>query len=193
MRDEGTLSKIDVARRQLETAIRLFFNRDDPVSVFTLGANAWEVIDALCTVRGIDSMSKESREHIILEKDLKRDYINSPFRNFFKHADRDPNGLLKGFDETQCDGVLFLASEDYIRMMKKSPVEFQVFQLWYLSVYVDKVSGDALERILEATQTIFPNMRRLAREEQISCGAKALEQARADACILGDPRTEKPS
>lgn len=193
MSNEGRLSKIDVARRQLETAIRLFFARSDPVSVFTLGANAWEVIDALCTRRGIESISKESREHVPAEKDLKRDYVNSPFRNFFKHANRDPDEYLEDFDEWRCDGVLFLAVEDYIRLMQKSPVEFQVFQLWYLSVYVEKVAGDALERVLEATEQLFPNIRDLPREDQVLAGARALEKARANPSIISDPRTEQPS
>jgi IS30 family transposase len=35
-------TKVDVARRQLTTAIRHFFAREDPVSVFSLAANAWE-------------------------------------------------------------------------------------------------------------------------------------------------------
>ena len=88
---ESELSKQDVARRQLVTAIRLFFEIGDPVSIFTLASNAWEVIDVLCNKAGVNSLSNESREHTPKNKDLKKDYINSPYRNFLKHADRNPN------------------------------------------------------------------------------------------------------
>ena len=47
-----SLTKIDVARRQLVTAIRLLFDGGDSVSIFSLAANAWEVIDVLCNKLG---------------------------------------------------------------------------------------------------------------------------------------------
>ena len=133
---ENGLSKVDVARRQLITAICLFFANGDPVSVFTLAANAWEVIDALCNKRGVASVSNETRSHIPAADDLKRDYVNSPFRNFFKHADRDPDASINGFDKYNSDGIIFLGVEDYIRLNGKSPIEFQVFQIWYLAVNI---------------------------------------------------------
>ncbi|WP_240786951.1 hypothetical protein [Ramlibacter rhizophilus] len=91
------LTKFDVASRQLATAIRLFFDGADPISVFSLAANAWEVIDVLCTRARVTSASTQTRGHLTAGKDLKRDYINSPFRNFFKHADRDPDAVLEDF------------------------------------------------------------------------------------------------
>jgi hypothetical protein len=36
------VTKIDAARRQLVTAIRLFFDGGDPVSVYSLASNAWK-------------------------------------------------------------------------------------------------------------------------------------------------------
>ncbi len=46
------LTKIAAARRQLTTAIRLFFDSGDRVSVYSLASNAWEVIDVLCDLPG---------------------------------------------------------------------------------------------------------------------------------------------
>jgi hypothetical protein len=109
------LRKIDVARPQLATAIELFFADRDAVSVYSLAANSWEVIDALCTRDGIESFSAQARENVPEGKDLKFDYINSPYRNFFKHADRDSEQALAPLPDSQVEGVLFLAVEDYIR------------------------------------------------------------------------------
>jgi hypothetical protein len=187
---EPTLSKLDVARRQLVTAIRLFFGHGDPVSVFTLAANSWEVIDALCARAGIEGISHHTRGHIPAGLDLKRDFINSPFRNFFKHADRDPDEIIAGFDDTKNDGLIFLAADDYMRLTGKSPIEFQVFQLWYLAVYIEKVSAGALEQILEPIESTFPNIRELARNEQLALGRKALNDAASDRDLLNDKRTE---
>ena len=45
------LTKFEVARRQLVTAIRLFFGDEDSVSVYTLAHASWEILDTLCRQR----------------------------------------------------------------------------------------------------------------------------------------------
>ncbi|WP_427914861.1 hypothetical protein ACPWT1_08100 [Ramlibacter sp. MMS24-I3-19] len=184
------LTKLDVARRQLATAIRLFFDCTDPISVYSLAANAWEVIDVLCTRAGVASASTQTRGHLTVGKDLKRDYINSPFRNFFKHADRDPDGLLEGFESSAVDALLFLAVEDYIQIRGRSPVEFQIFQLWFLACHPEKIASDRADGVLNAADRVFPSIATLPRERQIDLGHRALEHARIDAGVLNDPRTE---
>lgn len=184
------LTKVDAARRQLATAIRLFFNSEDSVSVFSLAANAWEVVDSVCTHRRIASMSAQARTYVAPGKDLKKDYINSPFRNFFKHADRDPEAVLEQFEESALDGVLFLAVEDYIRLCGRSPVEFQVFQLWYLVCHPEKVANERLKEVLDPAAAMFPEIAKLSRYQQIASGQRALAHARTDQDVLNDPRTE---
>lgn len=84
------VTKLDSARRQLITAIRLFFDGGDAVSVYSLASNAWEIIDVLCTNAVVESFSKQVRGNMPFGHTLKY-YINEPCRNFFKHADQDPN------------------------------------------------------------------------------------------------------
>jgi len=56
------LSIIEVAKRQLVTAIRLLFDGEDSVSILSLVANAWEIIDVLCNREDVLSFSNQSRE-----------------------------------------------------------------------------------------------------------------------------------
>ena len=184
------LTKNDVARRQLLTAIQLFFNGGDAISIYSLASNAWEVIDVLCAREGVASVSNETRGHIPPGKDLKRDYVNSPYRNFFKHADRDSNASLANFDELAVDSILMLAVEDYIRLNKRSPAEFQVLQLWYLAVHIDKVAPQALDKVSRGVEAAFPNIRNVSRQEQIAMGSRLLEESRNNKGFLSDPRTE---
>jgi len=135
-------------------------------------------------------MSAQTRSYVAAGKDLKKDFINSPFRNFFKHADRDPDAVLQEFDESAVDGILFLAVEDYIRMRGKSPVEFQVYQLWYLACHPEKMASDRVDEILETVASMFPNMATLSRKQQIAMGQHALEHAILDHDVLSDTRTE---
>lgn len=184
------LTKRSVAKRQLVTAINLFFANGDPVSIFSLAANAWEVIDELCTLENVGSASNETRSHLAAGKDLKYDYVNSPFRNFFKHADRDPQGVLDGFSDEHCDGLIFLATEDYIRLNHASPVELQVFQLWYLGAYFEKVAEDSLDKILDGIHEHFPKLRTSTRLEQKAMGLNAISEAYKDHEFLADPMVE---
>ncbi len=186
----GTLTKQDVARSQLLTALHLFFDDGDPVSVYTLASNAWEIIDSLCDSNEIGSVSNETRGHISIDKDLKKDFINGPSRNFFKHADRDPEHVLVGFTEHDCDAVLFLAAEDYIRLYDKSPVEFQIYPLWYLAGNISRVTPAALARIEEGAQKILPGIQNMNREQEKEVWFVAVKLAKSDPDVINDPRTE---
>jgi len=184
------LTKVDVARQQLVTAIRLFFAKEDAVSIYSLASNAWEVIDELCRLAAVQSESQKTRSHIDRSKDLKRDYINSPYRNFFKHANKDPDAVLTGFTERTPEAVLFLACEDYIRLNRASPVEVQVFQFWFIAMYPEKLSEASSEDLAEKIALAFPNIRALPRIEQIDLGKVILERARNDQLITSHPNTE---
>jgi hypothetical protein len=188
---EGALTKRDVARRQLATAIRLFFDAGDLVSTFSLAANAWEIVDILCERQCVVSISRQTREHLPAGKDLKYDYINSPYRNFFKHADRDPEATLVEFRTGNVDAIIFLGVEDYLRLFEKAPVEFQVYQLWYLATNSEKVASGHLASVLERTDDAFPGIRDLPRAEQLALGRKVLCEAMANAEVRADPQTEE--
>ena len=178
------LTKLDVARRQLAVAIRLFFDDRDSVSIYTLAANAWEIVDVLCKTRGVDSFSEQVRENLPDGKKLKRDFINQPYRNFFKHANHDPEGTVEEFSDDKNDHILFLAVEDLLRL------ECQVFQIWYLAVYEEKIATEDLERILPKIRDAFPNIRNVSRPEQKRMGRECLQQYSKDEQMLADPQTD---
>ena len=184
------LDKIGAARRQLVTAIQLHFSGGDPVSVYSLGSNAWEIIDSLCTLAGVPSFSDDTRGHVQDSKDLKRDFVNSPYRNFFKHADRDPNATLEGFTDVACDHILYLAAEDYLRLRRRAPIEIQVYQLWYLALYPGKIRPAALIRVLEPIERELPEILVRSRPEQISMGRIFLLNSLSDPALASDPQTE---
>lgn len=185
------LDKLTVARRQLATAIELLFSDRDKVSVYSLAANAWEVIDVLCRLAGVESFSVHARENIPPGKDLKRNYINSPHRNFFKHADSDPKGKLPPLPDAQVDGVVFMAVEDYIRLNQRSPTQFQVFQLWYLATNPSRLDANVADEVLIGTNEMFPGIVQMSRVQQLGEGARMLNRAATDPGVLADPRTER--
>jgi hypothetical protein len=184
------LTKRDVAQRQLLTAVRLLLSHGDLVSVVTLATNAWEIIDYFCRRDAVLSMSIQARSNLPQGKRLKLDYINSPYRNFFKHAETDADVVLPCMTPAFVDGLIYLAVEDYLRWAKKGPIEFQVFQLWYLALYTEKVADDELNRIIEVVDRKFPNIRILGRDAQIDLGRRVLDEAMRDDELLNHCRTE---
>jgi len=87
------LSKFEAARRQLETAIKLYFADGDEVSIHTLAAAAYSLIQDINEHRRGEPMLKDL--HLLLPDALAREfrrYVNRP-ENFLKHADKDPDGV----------------------------------------------------------------------------------------------------
>ncbi len=85
------VTKLDAARRQLRTAIRLWFAEDDPISIYSLGYAAHEVLHTLHRHRGgkhglvFDSSKTSEESQTRITRGVKR------WGNFFKHAKNDPD------------------------------------------------------------------------------------------------------
>jgi hypothetical protein len=91
------VTKLDAARRQLATAIELWFHNKDQVSVHALSFAAYEVVDAISKKNGrttdllFDSLLVKDEARPELSRALKK------CANFFKHGDKDPNGTIELF------------------------------------------------------------------------------------------------
>jgi hypothetical protein len=108
---EGTailVTKLEAAQRQLRTALNLWFQDGDPVSIHTLLSAAHEIVHRLYRNKGL--------VNLIFDSDLINEEYRGSFAklikqapNFFKHANRDDelgasftfnpetNDLLPGF------------------------------------------------------------------------------------------------
>jgi hypothetical protein len=127
-----TLTKIDVARCQLDTAISLWFRDDDPVSAHTLACSSHEIVQGLNHHRRgpkllFDSLwfKDEYRSRVIAH--FKREY------NFFKHADRDPEVSIH-FDTEITSTFLFVACWG-MKLIGVTPTAHQqIFLIYYVTL-----------------------------------------------------------
>ncbi len=62
------------------------------------------------------------------EAEIKR--IANYGRNFFKHADADPDAVLDAFSDDRNEHVILAATFDYDTLASTKPMEVQVFPLW---------------------------------------------------------------
>jgi hypothetical protein len=129
------ITKLDAALRNLRAAVRLFFERGDPVAVHTLAAAAQGIIRDIARARGMQNTSILHDNPGIPAEDRKRwiTDINAA-RNFFKHADTDPDGILE-FDEREnvrvlLDAVAVLGQFDGV----EAP-EANVFMGWFTTAH----------------------------------------------------------
>lgn len=122
-----TVSKLDAARRQLETAVNLYFHEGDPVSIHTLTSTAYEV---LRDINDGQSMIKDWMKDYIRPEVLKefRDKVNEG-QNFFKHADRDAEKTLI-FEPETTQIWLMDACLTYKRISQERVPLLEVFKLW---------------------------------------------------------------
>ena len=95
------VTKIGAAKGQLETAIRLWFEEADPISIHTLATSALKVLHDVGKMQGIESWliarpnpPPEWREY------------SMAYQNFFKHAREDAYELLP-FDPKATEFYIF--------------------------------------------------------------------------------------
>ncbi|HEV2335198.1 MAG TPA: hypothetical protein VGS13_06865 [Stellaceae bacterium] len=85
------ITKLDAAKRQLRTAIKLWFTGEDPVSVHTLAAAAHEIVHTLFRRRGLSGLLFDSP---LIKEECRSMWAKrmKAVATFFKHAQRDPDG-----------------------------------------------------------------------------------------------------
>jgi len=127
--EKKTVSKLDVARCQMNEAIHLFFEQRDPIAIHTLAAAAAQVLYDLCKARGIENLLRNTK---LIRAD-KRKYWNQQIKaleNFCKHADRDPDATHE-FRLDVVETMIFDATHMYSRITERHTCESSLFGIWF--------------------------------------------------------------
>lgn len=127
------LSKLDCAKRQLETAIELYFLEKDPVSTHTLASAAHQILRDLNSAGGGPPMlfDKESLVKIAKPGMAGELYkLLGRAEAFFKHADRDHDEVLD-FNPISSESILWECSVRYSEMTGETPDLFRAMGGWF--------------------------------------------------------------
>lgn len=134
------LSKLDAATRQLETAITLYFQDGDAVSIHTLACAAYEIFETLNKRSGGPPTIRQQ-----FRNDIKPEYVELVYRklesarNFFKHADRDPDASID-FSQFESEVVMLDACLTHKRLTRSelpAPI-FGTFTVWSALTWASK-------------------------------------------------------
>lgn len=125
------VTKLNAARRQLETAIWLLFEKADAVSIHTLAHAAFGILKNISEHRKVGRVLEVADE--ISGATSTGEFWKSFNRagNFFKHADKDPDGVLSGVSEEENEALISLAIEMYRDLGCPVTPEIETFYLWW--------------------------------------------------------------
>ena len=104
------INKPEAARRQIDAAIRMLFNGEDPIAIYKLTMSGLQVLRDLAAKQNenivdhaINATWDSKEKKVVLQK--MREYDN-----FLKHADKDPTELLDEIElEKAIDLILIIA------------------------------------------------------------------------------------
>lgn len=187
------LTKLNVARHQLGTALDLFIRDRDPIAVQCLACGGCEIIDKIATLHAIPTFSTHILETVPDLDIMKLRSLQRQYWNAFKHMDdrggnpRDDGEMLASFDDSKNDAALFVGWWDYYAVTGRLPLPVQVFQIWFYALYENTL---AIGSDLDTIRKVFPGISANHRTEQKRKLRRAVEKFRSDAGTLKDPRTE---
>lgn len=188
----STVTNIEAAKRQLCTAIRLFFADGDAVTVHTVATAAREVLEKQCRKAGLPRMFDFVREGSpeVAEGTL-WNLLNGP-RNFFKHPADKPDTAIE-FDDSLNDFQLLSGCQDCATLQPtQQPLEVQAFMIWFLAVEfpdaeamakADPVDANAAMLLQRHIDRLFPGLRTASRAEKKRFGARLVDDALAGKLI----------
>jgi hypothetical protein len=171
------ISKLDAARRQLETAVALYFHEGDPASIHTLVGAAYELLLTLSEKVGEQGTIKQWMAEYIKPDRMKEIHraLNAA-RNCFKHADADADAVLD-YDPKQADYFMMDACWAYRRLSGERLPLFGVFEAWASLTLArdvvhypgtETIGAEAMKRLTSMSrQAFFDELLPLAYESRV--------------------------
>ncbi len=162
------LTKFQVAESQLLTAIRLYFEDGDPVSVHTLISAANEILDILCKHNGLGegavSFGIKDVENVKVKKKI-LDAVNRS-KNFFKHSTKNPDEVIE-FKSRLNDYVIADTTILYKKFLKSKKVDLPREVVIY-DIYFGLCNEDMFENGVFIKGIDVTDVREMVKSEKIT-------------------------
>ncbi len=134
LKEEIIVDKLDAARRQIETAITMFFEEGDVISQHTLISAAWGIVYDLAKKQGIAGSLKDAPLDDQMDRRKFIEAIHLP-QNFFKHAKTDI-GVRLAFRYRVTHFFFFDAIRLFVLLHNAVPENMRIFLTWFQLRYV---------------------------------------------------------
>lgn len=151
------VDKISAARRQLISAIYMFFERKDSIAIYSLSWDAYQILTDLCKQKGIQ---REIEDSEILNEISKLSEVITAMRkprNFFKHSDRESDDATIKFFPDASYLILASSCQYFLKLTGDLFYEGRLFQWWFLLKHPDRAPQDWEIKLGEASKIISFN------------------------------------
>jgi hypothetical protein len=170
------VNKLDVAKRQINSAIRMLFSKEDPIAIHTVAAAGYRITRDLIKIHGINHPTLVDN---FLRPEKRTEFwkiFNGP-ANFFKHADADPDAVLDTVDEAANDYVLFQAITAYAALGAPGSVEMEAYRGWFILCHPHFFPA-AMDLATKVIGPIGIDLQTMNREQRLEQGGHLLEAYR---------------
>ena len=176
------VSKSEAARRQLEAAIRMYFDEEDPVALHTVIAAPFTIVRNLCEQRGDIASFQRFSDWIVPGAEGKFWSAVNSQANFLKHADRDASATLD-FNEEVTELLILMTAKWFLDLGNASSAETKAFGLWYSLMYPKVLKEEALQAFRDVGaadfyQKLASAFARLDALDRVRAGKEMLRQIR---------------
>lgn len=142
------ITKLEAAIRQLKEVIMMHFERKDPVAIHTVASAASMILFNLAEYKKVESIIRNST---LLKPEMKKEWnaaLNKP-QNFFKHADKDPDGEIE-FDPYLTELFILESCLTAEQLMGKPMIETTIYIIWFALKYPTKIFKDSYIELIKA-------------------------------------------
>ncbi len=156
MADYEVVDKNSAAKRQIKTAIWMFFERKDSVAIHTLSWAGYQILIDLCAKNGIQRQIEDSP--VIKEMGKLNEVITAMRKphNFFKHSDREPDSTVKHFPDSNYL-LLLMACQYFSKLTGDLFFEGKVLQAWFCLKYPERAPKEWIGSLGKIAKIIDPN------------------------------------
>ena len=154
------LDKIEVASRELDVAIRLWFQEEDPVSIHLLSCSAYQIVNDVNKDRDGPELLYNS---LIFKEEYRKEAVRrlKEEYNFFKHADKDPSATIEFNPEITPGMMLFTAFG--LKVLGQPTNELREAFATYLAILRPKILKEPLKS--QMISAFPPDMRKSIRNQ----------------------------
>jgi hypothetical protein len=175
------INKMDAACRQINAAIRMTFDGEDPVAIHSVIAAGHRIIKDICEQRGDIESYLRFTDWIVPGHE--RDFWNAmnASANFIKHADRDAEAIHE-LDDEASDYMIVYAAKWYADLGNSTSPEMKAFATWWVLQHPEMIKGEFLAHLNKAgivgdVGTLKRSMAVLNRADRLKAGRLFLNGA----------------
>ena len=172
------VNKTEAARRQIDTAVRLLFDNEDPTAIHTLSMAGFRILRDLAEKQN-SNINKLVQSFIKPGMEGKFWGSMQSFANFLKHANKDPAGIIDNIQEEVNDAILLLASLYYQDLGYQFTPEMLALICWYSAIHPDLIHNLASNNFQIQVNAVEGFLIGKSRQHQLAEGKEVLKIARS--------------